>query len=209
RGSGTSKRQLSISRTLVVSEIALSLVLLIGAGLLLRSFWHLIEVRPGFDPHSVVTARIWLAGPNIPENDPYRAPDKRATFHQEVLRRVSSIAGVEAAAIGNGTSLPMSGQHFQAPFTIESRAEASERTPVAEVTTVSRGYFGLLRIPLVTGRTFIDADDSRGQPVVVVNQTLAHKYWPNGQAVGQHIQFPGPRRDGTRAPWVTIIGVVA
>jgi putative ABC transport system permease protein len=209
RGSGTSKHQLRISRTLVVSEIALSLVLLIGAGLLLRSFWHLIEVRPGFDPHSVVTAKIWLAVPNVPDNDPYRTPEKRAAFHQEVLRRVSSIPGVETAAVGNGTGLPMSGQHFQLPFNVESRAEASERTPVAEITSVSPGYFGLLRIPLIAGRAFTDADDSKGQQVVIVNQTLARKYWPNGEAVGQHIQFVTQRGDGTRAPWVTIIGVVA
>jgi predicted permease len=209
RGSGTSQHQLRISRALVISEIALSLVLLIGAGLLLRSFWNLIEVRPGFDPHSVVTARMWLAVPNVPENDPYRPTEKRATFHREVVRRVSAIPGVQAAAVGNSTSLPMGGQHFQSSFTIEGRAADNEHAPVAEITSVSPSYFDLLRTPLIAGRVFTDADDSKAQLVLVVNQTLARQYWPNGEAVGQHIQFAGRNRDGKPAPWVAIIGVVA
>ena len=209
RGSGTSKHQMRISRTLVISEIALSLVLLIGAGLLLRSFWHLIEVQPGFDPHGVVTAKMWLAVPNIPEEDNYRTTEKRAAFHQEVVRRVSAIPGVQLAAVGNSTSLPMNGQHFQLAFTIEGQAADSERAPVAEITSVTPAYFELLRTPLITGRMFTDADDSKMQLVVLVNQTLARKYWPKGNALGQHIQFPGRRSDGKPAPWVTIIGVVA
>ena len=209
RGSGTTKHQLRISRTLVISEIALSLVLLIGAGLLLRSFWHLLEVQPGFDPHNVVTARMWLAVPNVPENDPYRTTEKRAAFHREVVRRLSGIPGIEATAVGNSTSLPMSGRHFQLPFAIEGRAADNERAPVAEVTSASPAYFAVLRTPLIAGRVFTDADDSKAQPVLVVNQTLARRYWPNGDAVGQHIQFSARNRDGTPAPWATVIGIVA
>src|ERR1700730_18041478 len=92
-GSGRNKRQMNISRALVASEIALSLVLLIGAGLLLRSFWHLIEVRPGFDPHHVVTEKIWLPVPNDAAEGHYPTPEKRAAFHQEVLRRICGLAG--------------------------------------------------------------------------------------------------------------------
>jgi predicted permease len=207
-GSGTSKRHINISRTLVASEIALSLVLLIGAGLLLRSFWRLIEVRPGFDPHGVVTAKMWLAVPNDPKEDPYQTIEKRAAFHQEVVRRLRAIAGVQAAAIGDSTTLPLNARHFQLAFTIEGRASDSERTPVAEVGSVSTDYFDALRAPLINGRFFADSDNSKGQPVVLVNETLARKYWASGDAVGQHIQFGGRRRDGSPPAWMTVVGVV-
>jgi putative ABC transport system permease protein len=208
RGSGSSKHQMKISRTLVASEIALSLVLLIGAGLLLRSFWHLIEVHPGFDSHHVVTAKIWLAVPNDPKEDPYRPIEKRAAFHQEVLRRVRGIAGVEAAAVADQTALPMTDQRFQLRFSIEGQAADSERAPIAELSSVTPGYFEVLKTPLLRGRDFTEADDSKGQPVAVVNEALARKYWAAGDAVGQHIHLgTGRRSDGTPLPWMTIIGV--
>jgi predicted permease len=208
RGSGSSKHHMKISRTLVASEIALSLVLLIGAGLLLRSFWHLIEVRPGFDPHHVVTAKIWLAVPNDPAEDPYQTPEKRVAFHREVLRRTRALAGVEQAAVGSPNSLPMSSATAKFRFTIESLAADTERAPVAETAGVSPDYFPLLQIPLVRGRIFTEADDSKGQRVVIVNETLARRYWPDGDAVGQHIQFAGLNPRSTNFGWMTIVGVV-
>jgi len=91
----------------VGAEVALSLVLLIGAGLLLRSFWNLLEVRPGFDPHHMVTARIWLPVPNDPAEDAYRLIEKRGAYYREVLRRVGALSGVEQAAVGSAESLPL------------------------------------------------------------------------------------------------------
>jgi putative ABC transport system permease protein len=208
RGSGSSKHQMKISRTLVASEIALSLVLLIGAGLLLRSFWHLIEVRPGFDPHHVVTAKIWLSVPNDPAEDNYRTTEKRAAFHQEVLRRIRGLAGVEQAAVGSQNSLPMSSVHFQLRFTIESQAADSERAPVTSATGVSPDYFPLLKTPLVRGRALSEGDDTKGQRVALVNETLARKYWPEGDAVGQHFLFTGLRPQSPNTQWITIVGVV-
>jgi putative ABC transport system permease protein len=209
RGSGSSRHQMKISRVLVTSEIALSLVLLIGAGLLLRSFWHLIDVRPGFDPHHVVTGKIWLAVPNDPKEDKYQTIEKRAAFHQEVLRRVRGISGVEVAAVGDQTTLPMTDQRFQMRFSIEGQAADSERAPVAEISSVSTDYFGVLKTPLVGGRDFSEADDSKGQQVVLVNEALARRYWAGADAVGQHIQLgTGRRANGTPLPWMTIVGVV-
>src|SRR5215472_6146390 len=107
RRSGTSKRQKNTSRLLVAAEVALSLVLLIGAGLLLRSFWNLLEVRRGFDPHQMITARIWLPVPNDPAEDAYRLIEKRAAYYREVLRRVGALSGVAQAAVGSAESLPL------------------------------------------------------------------------------------------------------
>lgn len=209
RGSGSSKNQMKISRTLVATEIAMSLVLLIGAGLLLRSFWHLIEVQPGFDPHHVVTAQVWLSVPNDPAEDKYQTIEKRAAFHREVLRRVGGLAGVDAVAVGSQNSLPMSTAHFQLRFTIEGLAADSEAAPVAEIVGVSTDYFPLLKTPLVRGRALSESDDTKSEPVALVNEVLARRYWPAGDAVGQHIHFGGvrPRSPNTRP--ITIVGVVS
>ena len=210
QGSGASKHQLKFSRFLVASEIALSLVLLIGAGLLLRSFWHLLEVRPGFEPHHLVTAKIWLAVPNDPLEDPYRLPEKRAAFHQEILRRVSALPGVEQAALGNAASLPMDARHFQLPFAIENRALDSESTLVAEIASVAPAYFSVLKTPLISGRFFSDSDDTKGQQVALIDETLARRYWPGSEVVGQRLRL-GIRRNqasASQSPWLTIVGVV-
>jgi predicted permease len=211
RGAGASKHQLRLSRFLVASEIALSLVLLIGAGLLFRSFWQLLEVRPGFDPHHVTTARIWLALPNDPKHDPYLTTEKRAAFHQEILRRVAALPGVEQAAIGGPSSAPMDSKPTQLPFRIEGRASDLERIPVAEVNSVTPAYFSVLTTPLIAGRFFTDDDNAKGQQVALIDETLAHRYWPNADsdAIGQRLQL-GAAFQGTSfvAASLTIVGVV-
>jgi len=211
RGSGASKSQMRFSRLLVASEIALSLVLLIGAGLLLRSFWQLLEVRPGFEPHHLTTAKIWMAVPNDPKDDNYFTPEKRTAFHKEVVRRIAALPGVEQAALGNGTSLPMDFKHFQSPFNIENHRFDVEQTPVAQIANVSPAYFSALQTPLISGRFFNDSDDRKGQLVAVIDETLAHRYWPDSDAVGQRVQIGTVRRGQTTAatnPWLTIVGVV-
>jgi len=213
RGSGSTKHQLQFSRLLVASEIALSLVLLIGAGLLVRSFWQLLQVHPGFEPHHLVTTKIWLAVPNNPQDDPYFTREKRAAFHKEVLRRISSLPGVEQAALGNGASLPMDFSRIQTPFLIENHPLDIERTPAAEISDVTPSYFSALKTPLINGRFFTDSDDTKGQPVALINETLAHRYWPNSpsDAVGQRFQLGRVLRGQTSAaqnPWLTIVGVV-
>ena len=212
RGAGSSKHQLRFSRFLVASEIALSLILLIGAGLLFRSFWQLLEVRPGFDPHHVTTAKIWLALPNEPKNDPYLNIEKRAAFHQEILRRIAALPGVEQAAIGSPSSAPMDSKPTQSPFRIEGRASDLERIPVAEVASVTPGYFSVLKTPLIAGRFFTDEDNAKGQQVILIDEILAHRYWPNADsdAIGQRLQlgaaFGGPNL--AAASKFTIVGVV-
>jgi putative ABC transport system permease protein len=194
-------------RILVSSEIALSLVLLIGAGLLLRSFRHLLEVRPGFEPHRLVTAKIPLPVPNEPAEDAYRVTEKRAAFYQEVLRRVSALAGVEQAAIGSVTSLPMNNSRNQSAFVIENRATDSERVPVAELASVSSSYFDVLKTPLKRGRVFTELDNSKGRQVAVVNEALARRYWPDADPVGQRIKLGSGQRLNSASD-LAIVGVV-
>jgi predicted permease len=209
RGSGSSKHQKKISRILVAGEIALSLVLLIGAGLLLRSFWHLLEVRPGFEPHQIITAKIWLPFPNDPGQDVYRITEKRAAYYQEVLRRVSLLPGVEQVAVGNGASLPMSSSRKnKSSFAIEGRAAESERVPVAEVAIVSSGYFDVLKTPLLKGRVFTENDNSTGQRVAVINEALKRQYWKDSDPIGQRIQLTSRQASQVNAGNLTIVGVV-
>jgi predicted permease len=205
RGSGSSRSHTLISRTLVVSEIALSLILLVGAGLLLRSFWRMLEVRPGFNPHGVVTAQIWMPVPNDPSTDPYRPPDKRAAFLREAVRRVSAIPGVEGVAIGGSNSLPMGSARNGFPFVIEGRPADSERSPVAEFAGISPDYFEILGTPLMQGRVFLDSDEPKSQPVAIIDQTLANRYWPGENPLGKHIQL---FQANPQNPWITIVGVV-
>ena len=206
RGSGSSKRQMRVSSALVASEVALSLILLIGAGLLLRSFWQILQVRPGFNPHHVVTAQMWLAVPNDPNQNRYLTTPKRAAFMREVLRRVSALPGVEEASIGGGGSLPLARARNQVPFAIEGRPADSERTPVAEFASVSPGHFHVLEIPLLSGRNFTDADDDKGEQVALVDEAFARQYWPGDSPIGKRIK-PGSFISAT-TPWLNIIGVV-
>jgi putative ABC transport system permease protein len=205
RGSGAGRRHTQVSRVLVISEVALSLILLAGAGLLLRSFWHVLEVRPGFNPSHVVTAQIWIPVPNDPKTDPYRPIDKRAAFLMEILRRVSVLPGVEDAAIGGTNSLPLAAARNGFPFTIVGRPTDSERAPIAEFASVTPDYFGVLKVPLLAGRNFTESDADKSQQVVLIDQTLQRRYWANEDPLGKQISFggrPGPN------PSFTIVGVV-
>jgi putative ABC transport system permease protein len=205
RGSGSSKRQMRVSSALVASEVALSLILLVGAGLFLRSFWQILQVRSGFNSHNVVTARIWLSVPNDPSQNRYLTVPKRAAFMREVLRRVSALPGVQEASIGGGGSLPLVRSRNQIPFTIEGRPADSEHSPVAELAAVSPGHFRVLEIPILSGRNFTDFDDDKALPVAIVDQTLARQYWPNESPIGRRVKS-GPIQSTN--PWLNIIGVV-
>jgi putative ABC transport system permease protein len=190
---------------LVVLEFALSLILMIAAGLLLRSFGRLLEVNPGFNPDNVLLARVWLPVPNNPELDPYRDPLKRSGFIKELLQRVSAIPGVRSAAISSGNAVPLVGPHNSGGFTIEGDAVTNNAIPTAQVGLVSPGYFRTMETPLKGGRFFSDADDRQAPQVVLVDEALAQRYFNNRDPVGLRIKRGGPT---SQAPWMTIVGVV-
>jgi predicted permease len=205
KGAGSGARGQRFRGALVVTEIALSLVLMIAAGLLLRSFERLTEVDAGFDPHNVLMARIWLPVPNNPELDPYRPPAKRAAFVREVLRRAKALPGVQYAAVGTGNGVPLLGPHFTGQFTIEEQAEADAAQPTAQAASVSPDYFRALGTPLVRGRFFEETDTLESQRVAVVDEAASRRFWPNEDPVGRRFKQAGR---ASQAPWVTIVGVV-
>jgi putative ABC transport system permease protein len=144
--------------------------------------------------------------------DHYVANEKRNAFFQEVLRRVSALPGVEAAALGNPFSLPMDDQHFPVTFAIENRLADVDHPPAAEVSTVSSSYFSVLKTPLIAGRFFTDSDNPKSQFAVIVDETFARRYWPDSpaDAVGKRIQLHiGVLANGAASPdpWQTIVGI--
>lgn len=123
RGTGTGRRHTRLSRVLVVSEVALSIILLAGAGLLLRSFWRVLEVHPGFNPDHLATVQIWIPISNDPANDPYGVDEKRADFLLEIARRVASLPGVKQSSLSGNDSLPMNSGRNYSPFSIQGRQQ--------------------------------------------------------------------------------------
>jgi putative ABC transport system permease protein len=203
RGSGAGRRHTRLSAILVVSEVALSIILLAGAGLLLRSFWRVLEVRPGFNPSHLTTVQIWIPISNNPANDPYSVEEKRADFLLEVSRRISALPGVERASISGNDTLPMNSGRNYSPFSIQGRAADSERNPIADIAVVDTEYFRTMEVPLITGRNFSTLDTYKTKPVAVIDQTLARRYWPAENPLGQELKFAF----GRGLQGLTIVGV--
>ena len=191
--------------SLVIAEFALSLILMIAAGLLFRSFARLLDVHPGFNAENVLIARIWLPVPNNPELDQYREPSKRVTFVKEVLRRVSVLPGVRYAAIGGGNGVPLIGPHNSPGFAIEGDAETNSSIPSAQIAAISPDYFRTIGTPLIRGRFFEQTDDLQGEQVAIIDEALAQRYFANREPLGRRIKRGGPK---FTAPWITIVGVV-
>ncbi len=203
RGSGIGRRHTRLSRALAVSEVALSIVLLAGAGLLLRSFWRVLQVRPGFNPDHLNTVQLWIPISNNPASDPYAIEEKRADFLLEVYRRVSRLPGVEQASISGNDTLPMNSGRNYSVFSIQGRPAESERNPIADIAVIDTNYFRTMEVPLISGRNFTATDTYKTQPVAVIDQTLARQYWPNQDPIGQQIKFGF----GRGPQGLTIVGV--
>jgi len=182
---------------LVVTEIALSLVLLIGAGLLIRSFIRVQQVDPGFAPRNLLTMRLALVGPA------YSEEPRRMNFYQQLWERVRRLPGVEAA--GGVTVLPLGGVGWGS-ITIEGYDASSGQGMIqSDLRTASVGYFETMKIPLIRGRFFTEQDTKESQRVVIVDENMARTYWPNADPLGKRLKYGGA--DST-APWMTVVGVV-
>jgi putative ABC transport system permease protein len=205
QGGGSGSRHHRFRSGLVIVEFALSLMLMIAAGLLLRSFGRLMEVKPGFDSSNVLMARIWLPVPNDPSRDPYRPLEKRAAFVKEVLRRAQSLPGVRYAAIGGGNGVPLLSETRPIGFSIEDQPALDTNLLRTRFSTVSADYFQVLGTPLVRGRFFSPTEDAQAPRVVLIDEAMAGRFFPNADPIGKHLK-PGGRE--SNAPWLTVVGVV-
>jgi len=178
---------------LVVAEVALALVLLVGAGLFLRSLAALEDVNPGFQPNGVITAGLSLPPAH------YADAGKRIAFYRAVVANLSALPGVTAVAAAVG--VPFSGARWSASFTIDGRpSPRGVPGPHGDVGSVTPEYFAALKIPIRKGRVFTDFDRQDTEPVALIDEALARQYWPNEDPIGEHIRWGGAAR--------AIVGVV-
>jgi putative ABC transport system permease protein len=181
---------------LVVSEVTLALVLLVGAGLMMRSLLHLMDVKPGFDPQKLATLRLALPQAR------YSNDEQVVSFYSQLTRRLKSVPGVES--VSTIDMMPMGGSGGTISFLIEGRpAPPQGEYPEANARTSSPGYFQTMRIPVLKGRDFSEHDTVNTPLVVVINETMARKYWPNEDPLGKRLLSPG-----NRMPPAEVIGVV-
>jgi predicted permease len=194
RGATPGRARHRLQGTFVVVEFGLALVLLIGAGLLIRSFSEIVKTRPGFSSDHVLTLHVPL---------PFQAYNKAGRireFYGQLLERSSTLPGVEFAGLSN--DLPLNG-HLAATLEVEGITGAHGAIPQSTMQSVVSGrYFEVMRIPLLEGRYFRPEDRSGSQPVAIVSRAVAQKYWPGESALGKRVRWGGP------VPWQTIVGVV-
>ncbi len=206
RSSTPGARHNQMRNSLVVAQIALALVLLVGAGLLLKSYARVQNIDPGFDRRNVLTAELSLPDTKYPQRESadYHHGEATVNFWNEALRRVQQLPGVEAAAFT--IVLPLSGSNTDSSFSIEGRMSGpGEPGPDEELRIITPDYFRVLKTPLLRGRFFSEADKIDMPGVVIINDTLARKYWPNEDALGKRITFDDPRKD---PKWLTIVGII-
>jgi putative ABC transport system permease protein len=190
RGTTASGSHQRLRGALVVMETAGGIVLLVVAGLLLRSFHRLLSVDPGLNPHSVLTLTFDL--PETKYND-----QQQMDFYTQLVSRVRNLPGVVSA--GAVTPLPLSGNNAMITFQIEGHPVPKSEEPAAEIETATPGFFKTLNIPLLRGRDFSERDDTKAPGVVVVNESFARKYFPNEDPVGKHMT-PGVSNAGKPVP---------
>jgi len=184
-----------VRRTLVTAEVALALLLSIGAGLMLQSFVRLTAVSPGFDPHNILAIDIGLTGQR------YGDPQARRAFFHDLMNRLRAQPGVTSA--GATIALPFSGSDGGTNFLIEGNTGLPyAQQPNARIRVVSSGYFETIRIPLRTGRFIGNTDSENVPPVAVINETMARQFWPDESAIGKRITLSGERK------WREIVGIV-
>jgi putative ABC transport system permease protein len=195
RGSSIGRTRARTQNLLVVGQVALSLMLLVGAGLLLRSFARLLRVDPGFDSRDVLTMNVSLS------TIKYAKPEQQVAFFDDVLRRVSTIPGVSGAAIS--AALPLSSKRITPMLPEGQPAVPLAQRPFIDIEAISPHWFETMHVPLRRGRAFTDADDAQARKVVIVNETFARRFWSNQNPLDQHVLI------GRQTEAAAVIGVAA
>jgi putative ABC transport system permease protein len=203
RRSTAGRRRVRAQAVLVAAEAALALVLLVGAGLVTKGFFRLEAVDPGFRADHVLVGRV-----ELPEAS-YRDEASRRRFAETALRDLAALPGVDNAALAS--NLPLAGSANVWWFTVEGAPPpAPGKTPIANTLIVSPDYFRVMAIPLVEGRSFDESDGPDSPRVAIVNETMARRYWPRGEAVGRRVKFglPGDEDEvEEEEPWTLVVGV--
>jgi len=202
RGSGYSVKTHRMRGLLVISEMALTVVLMVGAGLLIRTFWRLMQEDPGFNSANVVVSSISLPEPNDPNVDPYLGISRQAPFFRDLLQRARTIPSVELAAIT--TDLPGTPPANSRNLSIEDMPLDFSQKLTAESICVSPDYFRIIQTPLVRGRFFGENDQADGLPVAIVDETTARRYWQNRDPIGRRLRWG----QDANQPWLTVVGIV-
>jgi putative ABC transport system permease protein len=195
---GSSGARAWVRNTLVMLEMALALVVLVSAGLLVRSFWRVQQVNPGFAPRNTLAVSLVLPATK------YKEPVQRVNFYKEALQRIRALPGVQSA--GATSILPLSGNNSSGSFQIEGRVTPQgQSSPHGDRWAATTDYFSTMRIPIIRGRFFDDRDTMESQPVAIIDETMARKYWPDEDPMGKRITFQG----GPNNPvWREIVGIV-
>ncbi|MBI3653985.1 MAG: ABC transporter permease [Acidobacteria bacterium] len=183
---------------LVTFEVAVALLVLVCAGLLVRSFARLQQINPGFESKNVLTAELSLPASK------YTTPVQSAAFYEQLVSQVEALPGVQAAA--TGTLLPLGGVAIDDPFSMEGRPLDMSNPTVAGHQSISHGYFAALGIALLRGRDFTSEDVAGAMPVAIINQEMARAYWGDEEPIGKRIKLGAPRAAGD---WRTVVGVVS
>lgn len=171
---------------LVIAEVALALLLSIGAGLMVRSFLRVQSINPGFNPDQVLSLRITLPAAK------YSEERQRVSFYRELLERVKTLPGVLSA--GAVTDLPLSGPGSSTSFSVKGRPSEG-RNPLTEYRIITPDYFRAMGIPLLSGRAFNETDDEKNRGVIIINETLARRFFPNQNPIGNYLALSGPPDD--------------
>jgi len=194
--SGHGRGHRRLHGALVVAEIALAMILLVGTGLMLKSFWRVLQADGGFNPDRVLTASV--SGPDIK----YKEPAQRLAFIEQIVSKVQAIPGVELAA----SALPLLGG-WQSSFSVEGRPEPPPgQRPSADITRISPDYFRVMGMRLLQGRAFTEQDRADGAQVCMIDETFAKKHWPGDNPLGKRVKFGGA--DDKDNPWMEVVGVV-
>jgi putative ABC transport system permease protein len=200
RGATGSSGHRRMRSLLVVSEIALSLALLVGAGLLMRSFLKLQAVDPGFNPNNMLTMRVSLNGPN------YAKAESRIAFYDQLLDKIKALHGVQSVGARYKIPLVPADDYANLAFAIEGRSSDPANQPTAYYNTVSPDLFHTMEIPVSKGRPFNEHDDLRAQRVIIINETLARRYFPGEDPIGKRMTLED--KNPKEEDWATIVGVV-
>jgi putative ABC transport system permease protein len=193
-GQGSGHRRLH--GALIVVEMAMAMILLLGTGLMLKSFWRVLQADGGFNPDRVLTASV--SGPDIK----YKEPEQRRAFIEQIVSKVQAIPGVEFAA----SALPLLGG-WQSGFSVEGKPEPPPgQRPSADITRISPDYFRVMGIRLLKGRAFTGQERPDGTQVCLIDETFAQKHWPGEDPLGKRVKFGS--LDNKDNPWIEVIGVV-